>query len=115
MKFSVVAAVILTASTTTANAQSMVGRLCGIEHVNETFSSNDVRANPDGYYIESLGIQLSHGDARIIYAVGKTYRLCTREAVTPAMNDSNFQGLGPHRVVSYLFVPVCEVGKKPTS
>lgn len=91
---------------TAAQAETMIDTLCGAGHVNEV-AAGDVVANPDGYYVRSLRVQLSHGDARIVQAVGKEFHLCTRTAATPDMDAHKARLLMNERGVRYLFVPVC--------
>ena len=90
----------------TAQAQSMIDERCGQDHVNQITELGDVISNPDGYYVRSLQTQLSHGDPRIVRAVGTEYRLCTRPAVTPDMDANEALLLKNKRVVKFLFVPI---------
>ena len=90
---------------TTAQADTRVETLCGRDHVNEMASSEDVVANPDGYYIRSLKTQISHGDPRIIQATGKVFNYCTRSAATPDMSTNLALTLMGKREIRYLFVP----------
>ncbi|MGR3617702.1 MAG: hypothetical protein ACU0BB_16915 [Paracoccaceae bacterium] len=90
----------------TADAQSMIDQLCEPGHVSEIAAQGDVTSNPDGYYVRSLQTQLSHGDLRIIPAVGTVYHLCTRPAATPEMGTTKAMLLEDDRVIKYLFVPV---------
>jgi hypothetical protein len=90
---------------TMAQADSMIDTLCGSEHVNEAAGPLDIRENPDGYYIASLETQLSHGDLRIVQAVGETFHLCTRSAAIPEMDTPTAILLMDERTVRYLFVP----------
>ena len=90
---------------TMVQAEGMIDTLCGPGHVSETAGPSDVRHNPDGYYVASLQTQLSHGDPRIVHAVGETFHLCTRPAATPDMETTRAILLMNERVVSYLFVP----------
>lgn len=71
--------------------------------------------NPDGYYIAGLQTQLSHGDPRIIRAVGTTFHVCTRLAATPGMDQTQVHRLSGARAVSYLFVPASSGGADPNS
>jgi hypothetical protein len=98
-------AVLMFALAGPASAGGMIDTFCGAGHVNETADAGDVRANPDGYYIASLGVQLSHGDPRIVKAVGSGFHLCTRGAATPDMERSRALLLMGEREVKYLFVP----------
>ena len=95
-------------------AQSMIDQLCGQTHISQTNAQDDVTSNPDGYYVLSLQIQLSHGDPRIVQAVGKEYHLCTQSAATPEMNANRVFRLKNERVIKYLFVPL-EDCPKPVS
>lgn len=88
-----------------AHADSMIDTLCGPEHINEAAGPNDIQENPDGYFIASLKSQLSHGDPRIVQAVGETFHLCTRPAATAEMDTTQASLLMDERTVSYLFVP----------
>ena len=102
-------------SAAAANAQSRVETLCGVNHINEVASVGDVVANPDGYYIQSLRTQISHGDPRIIRATGASYNLCTRSAATPDMSTTIALTLMDEREVRYLFVPVDCPKSRPSS
>jgi hypothetical protein len=90
----------------TADAQSAIDQNCGQGHVNQTTVQGDVTANPDGYYVRSLQTQLSHGDPRIVRAVGGEYHLCTRPAETPDMDATQATLLKNGRVVKFLFIPI---------
>lgn len=105
------AVAIATFATTVFAADSRVEILCGAEHTNEVASANDVRMNPDGYYVESLGEQLSLGDPRIVLTNGATPYLCTRSAATPAMDATNIALNEDVRVVRWLFVKPHPLGK----
>lgn len=104
----------LTANTTaiitffagSACAEAQIDTLCGRNHVNEVASAEDVVANPDGYYVRSLGVQLSAGDPRIIEATGEKFNLCTTSAATPDMDAGRALLLMGDRKVRYLFVPL---------
>lgn len=96
-------------------AESRVDDLCGPGHVNEAASPGDIAANPDGYYIRSLQTQISHGDARLVQAVGDVFHLCTRSAATPDMEDRLAHLLMGERAVKYLFVPGCPGKVRPQS
>lgn len=89
-----------------AEAQSVIDQLCGSNHVKQTIANDDVTSNPDGYYVRSLQTQLSHGDRRIVPAVGSEYHLCTRPAATPDMHASQVMLLKNGRVIQYLFIPI---------
>lgn len=97
------AALILTAGT--AISGEKIDTLCGAGHVNEVSSDGDVTENPNGYYIRSMQVQLSHGDPRLVLGVGDEYRLCTRPAATPDMEANRARLLVNERAVKYLFVP----------
>lgn len=98
------AALFLTAGA--ADAESKIDTLCGQGHANEAASAADISANPDGYFIRSLEVQLRHGDPRLVLAVGDAYHLCTRPAATPEMDANRMILLAGERVVKYLFVPL---------
>ncbi len=89
-----------------AGAQSKIDQLCGQDHINQTSGFGDVMPNPDGYYVRSLQTQLSHGDPRIVEAVGDRPYLCTRSAATPDMDTTNAINLANQPEIKYLFVPV---------
>jgi hypothetical protein len=88
------------------HAETRIDTLCGTAHQNEVAGSQDVTANPDGYYIVSLRTQLSHDDARIVKATGEVFHLCTRSAATPDMETNRALLLMQTREVKYLFVPI---------
>ncbi len=90
---------------TMAQAEGMIDTLCGPGHASEAAGPDDIQPNPGGYYVASLQTQLSHGDPRIVHAVGKTFHLCTRPAATPDMDPTRASLLMDKRIVSYLFVP----------
>lgn len=96
----------LTVAAGAAEAQSVIDQLCGSNHVNQIIAQDDVTSNPDGYYVRSLQSQLSHGDPRIVRAVGKKYHLCTRPAATPDLDANQATLLDNERVVKYLFIPI---------
>jgi len=104
----------LTMVASTADAQSVTDQLCGQDHVNQTILEGDITSNPDGYYVRSLQTQLSHGDPRIVRAVGSEYHLCTRPAATPDMDENQAMLRKNGRVVKYLFIPM-EGCPKPVS
>ena len=114
MKFLGIAAVLMVTASG-AQAQSIVQHLCGADHQNEILSAEDVRANPDGYYVTSLNTQIRLGDPRIVNAVGDSFYLCTRSAATPDMDASQLSAMKNKRVVKYLFVPAISQGRKPSS
>ena len=95
-----------------AVAGSRIDALCGDGHVSEAIATDDVTANPNGYYILSLRTQLSHGDPRLVMNVGKAFHLCTRPAATPDMDAGKAGPLMKERAVRYLFVPMaCPDGR----
>ena len=102
----IIALAVLLAAPTAAKADSRVAKLCGFDHVNEVASEEDVRANPDGFYVTSLREQVSGGDPRIVLTTGNDFYLCTRSAATPGMDTSKALLLMNERTVKYLFVPV---------
>lgn len=114
MKTTLTIAAFVFLAATTAKSETMVDSLCGADHVNETVAG-DILANPDGYYVRSLRVQLSHGDARIIQAVGDEFHLCTRTAATPEMDAGMAKLLMNERRVRYLFVPICPPRAQPSS
>jgi hypothetical protein len=89
-----------------AHAETRIDTLCGSGHVNEVASLQDVRANPDGYYIVSLRTQLSQGDPRIVEATGDVFHLCTISLATPDLEMTRALLLMKTREVKYLFVPM---------
>lgn len=97
----------------TGTDSPMISELCGAGHINEVASQADIQANPDGYFIRGLNIQLSHGDPRIIQAVGNEFHLCTRSAATPEMPETMAILMVEERDVKYLFVPACPSASKP--
>jgi len=105
MKLSVYTVLLGAVMTTQVAAQSSIDALCGPGHVNEATVVGAVQPNPDGYYLPGLNIQLSHGDPRIVRAVGLDFHLCTRPASTPEMSAAQADAYADRRVVKYLFVP----------
>jgi hypothetical protein len=91
---------------TAAQAETRIDDLCGSEHRNEVAGLSDIKANPNGYYVVSLRTQLSHGDPRIVNAIGDEFHLCTSSAATPDMETTRALLLMQTRVVKYLFVPI---------
>lgn len=91
---------------TAAQAETRIDSLCGSEHSNEVAGNTDINTNPDGYYVVSLRTQLSHGDPRIVNAIGEEFHLCTSGAATPDMETTRALLLMQTRVVKYLFVPM---------
>ena len=88
-----------------AEAQTIVDQLCGQGHINETNEQQDVVSNPDGYFVHSLQEQISHGDPRIVHAVGQEFHLCTQSPATPEMDANQLFLIPDERGVKYLFVP----------
>lgn len=96
---------LVTGLATVARAESKIETLCGASHINEILGAGDIHSNPDGFYVHSLAQQVSHGDPRIISAVGKGFHLCTTAAATPDMEANRALLLQGQRRVKYLFVP----------
>ncbi len=104
----------ITASTG-ANADSRIERFCGSGHVNEMTSVNDVTSNPDGYFVVSLGEQVSEGDPRIILTNNSGFHLCTRQGTTPGMDANDIYRQEGNARVKFLFVPIAKWVARPTS
>ncbi|CDX18997.1 exported hypothetical protein [Mesorhizobium sp. ORS 3324] len=102
----IVALTLFSAAQPAASADTRIVKLCGPDHVNEAASTDDVRPNPDGYYVASLREQVSMGDPRILLTTSDDFYLCTRPAATPDMDSTKALLLMKERVVKYLFVPV---------
>ena len=102
----IIALALVLAAQSAAKADSSIVKLCGPDHVNEVASTDDVRPNPDGYYVASLREQVHQGDHRIILSTSDEFYLCTRTAATPAMDPTKALLLMNERVVKYLFVPI---------
>ncbi|MHA6688258.1 hypothetical protein [Mesorhizobium sp. A556] len=102
----IIALALLSAAQTAAKADSRIARLCGPDHINEAAAEDDVRPNPDGYYVASLREQVSGGDARIVLSTRDEFYICTRPAATPDMDTTKALLLMGERTVKYLFVPV---------
>ncbi|CAN7245431.1 hypothetical protein [Mesorhizobium sp. LjNodule214] len=111
----IIALALLLAAQTAAQADSRIARLCGPGHVNEAASEDDVRPNPDGYYVTSIREQVRQGDPRIIVSPSEEFYLCTRAAATPDMDSSKALLLMHERTVKYLFVPVIWRGTRSPS
>lgn len=111
----IIAATLLAAAQGAARADSRMAKLCGADHVNEVASVDDVRPNPDGYYVASIREQVSEDDPRIILTTSDEFYLCTRSAATPDMDASKALLLKRERVVKYLFVPVVRRGAHSSS
>ena len=103
------------AMTTQAMSQSIIDELCGTGHVSETAIVGPVSKNPDGYYLSGLKTQLSHGDQRIIHAVGSEYHVCTRPVSTPEFGMTQMYQSANKREVTYLFVPTASSELSPNS
>ena len=106
MKTVLAAAAIATISSNTAFADSRVNALCGENHMGELAAIDDVVANPDGFYIRSLEMQIRHGDPRIIQTTDTAYHLCTASAATPDMDVTMALSMMSERRVKFLFVPI---------
>lgn len=103
----IIALALLLAAQTAAKADSRIAKLCGSDHVNEAASEDDVRPNPDGFYVTSLREQVREGDPRIILmSTSDEFYLCTRPAATPDMDTTKALLLMHERTAKYLFVPV---------
>jgi len=113
MKIIATIVIALIATATGAHAESMVTAFCGASHENEALVQSEIEPNPDGYYIPELNTQLSHGDRRIIQAVGDEFHLCTRSAATPDMPTNMVHLLKNERAVKFLFVPTCPKAIRP--
>ncbi|NGO50313.1 hypothetical protein [Allomesorhizobium camelthorni] len=111
----IIALALLFAAQTTAKADSRIARFCGPDHDNEVASEDDVRPNPDGFYVASLREQVSEGDPRIILSTSDEFYLCTRSAATPDMDTTKALLLMHERTVRYLFVPVIRRGTRSSS
>ena len=112
---SIIALSVLLTTPTAALADSRIAKLCGSEHVNEVASDVDVRPNPVGFYVASLGEQVSDRDPRLILSTDDAFYLCTRTAATPDMDTSKALLLMHERVVKYLFVPSIRRGTGSSS
>jgi hypothetical protein len=102
----IVALALSSAAPSAATADSRIAKLCGPDHVNEVASVEDVRPNPDGYYVASLREQISNGDPRIVLTTSDDFYLCTRTTATPDMDATKALLLMRERTVKHLFVPV---------
>jgi hypothetical protein len=111
----IIALALLLAAPMAAQADSRTVKLCGPDHVNEVASQDDVRPNPDGYYVASLREQIGEGDPRIIPSTSDAFYLCTRPAATPGMDMTKALLLMHERTVKYLFVPDIRRGKRSSS
>ncbi len=105
MKVFVCICVLSMATAASAQSQSKITELCGAEHINEIAAPGEVMSNPNGFYVKSLGVQLSLGDPRIVQAVGSEFHLCLRSAATPSNDASRAAILQDRQEVKYLFVP----------
>jgi hypothetical protein len=105
----IAAAVAATAATAlekeVAQIDSRVAELCGTGHVNEIAGPDDIRSNPDGYFVTSLNEQISLEDGRIVFTNAQAPYLCTRSAATPDMDMANVSKNADRRTTSWLFVP----------
>ena len=101
-----IALTLVAAGASAGQTDSRFAKFCGPEHVNEVASADDVRPNPGGYYVTSLGEQVREGDPRIILTTSDDFYLCTRPAATPDMDATKALLLMRERTVKYLFVPV---------
>ena len=115
MKTVIAIAAIATLASGAAFADSRVNALCGVGHMNEAVTSDDVIANPDGFYISSLETQISHGDPRLIHTTGTAFHLCTASAATPDMDTTMALSLMNERRVKFLFVPIDCPKQTPSS
>lgn len=97
---------VVAATQSSAAADSRVAMLCGSDHSNEAASPDDVRPNPDGFFVASIREQVSEGDLRIVRSTRDDFYLCTRAAATPDMDATKAFLLMKERTVKYLFVPV---------
>ena len=111
----IIALALLLAAPTAAKSDSRIAKFCGPDHVNEAASEDDVRPNPDGFYVASLREQVSEGDPRIILSTSDGFHLCTRSAATPDMDATKALLLMRERTVRYLFVPVIRRGMRGSS
>ena len=111
----IIALALVLAAPTAAQADSRIAKLCGPDHVNEAASTDDVRSNPAGFYVTSLGEQVREGDPRIILSTSDAFYLCTAPAATPDMDSSKALLLMHERTVKYLFVPVIRSGTPSSS
>ena len=93
---------------TGASADSRINRFCGNGHENEITSLDDVKPNPDGYYVVSLFEQVSKGDPRIILTNDPGFHLCTRQTATPGMSANDVYRLDKTGEVEFLFVPISD-------
>ena len=106
MKTAIAFATAVVVSATASYADSRIAALCATGHLDEVTAANDVMSNPDGFYIQSLQTQISHGDPRIIRTNTSGFHVCTASAATPEMDSSKALLLMDERRVTYLFVPV---------
>jgi hypothetical protein len=111
----IIALSLLYAMPVAAKADSRIAKLCGSDHVNEVASEADVRPNPVGFYVTSIGEQVSDRDPRIILSTGEEFYLCTRTTATPDMDASKAILLMQDRKVKYLFVPIVRLSAGSSS
>ena len=102
----IIALSLCSAGASAAQVDSRIAKFCGPSHVNEVALTDDVRANPAGFYVTSLKEQVYQGDPRILLTTSDEFYLCTRTAATPDMDATKVQLLMHERTVKYLFVPV---------
>lgn len=115
MKFPTFIFFLSVAMNASAQAQSLIDAHCGLDHKNELAANQVISENPDGFYLPGLKTQLSHGDPRIIRAVGSEFHLCTRDAARPNMDATQLYTLTLKREVKYLFVPNKDCPTGPNS
>lgn len=100
---------------TGATADTRIERFCGSGHINEMASVDDVKSNPDGYFVASLDEQVSEGDPRIILTNDSGFHLCTRRHTTPEMDANDVYRHDGNQTVKFLFVPIAKWVGRPTS
>ncbi|WP_209427885.1 hypothetical protein [Pararhodobacter sp. SW119] len=96
--------------TPSPRADSRVSCLFGAGQVNEIGGPDDVRANPNGFYVIGLAEQIPLGDARIVFTNAASPHLCTRQSATPQMDTTNVILNANRRTTSWLFVPFHPMG-----
>lgn len=105
-----------TSVTSSANEKALeredrrIAEYCGAGHINEIASDDDIRSNPDGFFVTSLGEQLSLGDARVILTNEDDPYLCTRPSATPDMDATQAALNKDKRIVRWLFVKSHPIG-----
>jgi hypothetical protein len=105
-RFALITALTMAATNAAMAEDSRIEKLCGVDHRNELVSPQDATANPAGYYIASLQVQLPLGDPRIIATNENTFHLCTRSPAVPDMDPNKAMLLMKERTVKFLFVPM---------